>query len=163
MSVEQETLSGDVCGAGSTQRRCLWSRKHSAAMSVLAAPGLALCSTGTESLGRGGAWSTSCLARRTLRSCPCAQGGSGLAVSGVGALAGVQPPPWPGVFTSSLQDLSFRQVSRPGALGGEPSLGVFPSSRLPRCVFSHGDECPGTPGAGTVLGSGEPSFPPDSL
>ncbi|MXQ98131.1 hypothetical protein E5288_WYG003929 [Bos mutus] len=34
MSVEQETLSGDVCGAGNTQRRCLWSRKHSAAMSV---------------------------------------------------------------------------------------------------------------------------------
>ena len=33
-------------------------------------------------MGRGRAWSTSCLAGRTLRSGPCAQGGSGLAVSG---------------------------------------------------------------------------------
>lgn len=97
---------------------------------------------------------TSRLAGRTHRGCPlCTGRARARPCRGVRALAGVQRLRGR-VFSRAPCETSAPVRCHARGLWGEPSLGVFPfSSRSPRCVFCRGDESPGAPGAGTVLGS----------
>ena len=83
--------------------------------------------------------------------------GAGRLCRGVRALAGVQRLRGQ-VFARAPCRTSASVRCHARGLWGELSLGVFPfSSRSPRRVFCRGDESPGAPGAGTILGSGESS------